>query len=101
MPCRFGDQAAAGMESGMARIDEVARTDALEWPARAGFIGYGVVHLIVAWMALEISWGRPPEEGGHFGAFQVLAGQRYGRWLLIAAVRRCGSSSTASSPGRR
>jgi hypothetical protein len=89
------------MESGMARIDEVTRIDALEWPARAGFIGYGVVHLIVAWMALEISWGRPPEEGGHFGAFQVLAGQRYGRWLLIAAVRRCGSSSTASSPGRR
>jgi hypothetical protein len=58
----------------------------LEWPARVGFIGYGVVHLIVAWMALEIGWGEAPQEGGHFGAFQILAGQPFGRWLLVTVA---------------
>jgi hypothetical protein len=76
----------SGADDARAVAHRAARSDMLEWPARVGFIGYGVVHLIVAWMALEIGWGRPPEEGGHFGAFQVLAGQPFGRWLLISAA---------------
>ena len=73
---------------GEARVaaQTAARSDLLEWPARIGFIGYGVVHLIVAWIALEIGWGQPPEEGGHFGAFQILADRPFGRGLLITAA---------------
>jgi hypothetical protein len=69
-----------------AAAHRAAHCDLLEWPARVGFVGYGVVHLIVAWMALETAWGQPPEEGGHFGAFQRLAAQPFGRWLLISAA---------------
>ncbi len=73
---------------GEARVaaQTAASSDLLEWPARIGFIGYGVVHLIVAWIALEIGWGQPPEEGGHFGAFQILADRPFGRGLLITAA---------------
>ena len=63
-----------------------APVEPLAWTARAGFILYGAVHLVVAWIALEIGWGRPPEEGSHFGALRIVADQPFGRVLLVAAA---------------
>jgi hypothetical protein len=56
----------------------------LEWLARAGFVGYGVTHLLVAWLALRIAFGKPGAEGDQSGALRTLAGQPAGRFLVGA-----------------
>jgi hypothetical protein len=50
---------------------------------RAGFIGYGLLHLAVAWLALQIAFGHSTNEGSQSGAFRLLAQQPLGRPLLI------------------
>jgi hypothetical protein len=56
----------------------------LELLARAGFIGYGIVHLLFAWLALQIAWGGSSEEGDQSGAMQKIAEQPMGKFLVIA-----------------
>jgi hypothetical protein len=52
-----------------------------------GLIAYGVVHLLIAWIALQIAWGKASEEGSHEGALHELAGKPFGNVLLwIVAV---------------
>lgn len=52
-----------------------------------GLIAYGVVHLLIAWIALQIAWGRASEEGSHEGALHELASKPFGGVLLwIVAV---------------
>jgi hypothetical protein len=43
-----------------------------------------VVHLLVAWLALQIAFGRPAGAGDQGGALYRLAGQPFGRYLVIA-----------------
>jgi Domain of Unknown Function (DUF1206) len=50
---------------------------------RGGFVGYGLLHLAVAWLALQIALGHPSDEGDQSGAFRVLLRQPFGRPLLI------------------
>jgi hypothetical protein len=57
---------------------------ALEVLTRAGFVGYGLLHLAVAWLALQIALGHSGVEGDQSGAFRVLLRQPLGRPLLIA-----------------
>ena len=40
-----------------ARAGGAGNSDALENLARVGLIAYGVVHLLVAWLALQLAWG--------------------------------------------
>jgi Domain of Unknown Function (DUF1206) len=61
-------------------------SNALEMLTRAGFIGYGLVHVAVAWLALQIALGRSAGEGDQSGAFHVLLRQPMGRVLVIAIV---------------
>jgi hypothetical protein len=56
----------------------------LETLTRLGLVGYGVLHLAVAWLALQIANGRPAAEGDQSGAFQLLAAQPLGRILVWA-----------------
>ncbi|WP_446213805.1 DUF1206 domain-containing protein [Micromonospora sp. IBSANI012] len=56
----------------------------LELLARAGFIGYGVVHLLFAWLALQIAFGNSGEEGNQNGALRTLGAQPMGKFLLVA-----------------
>jgi hypothetical protein len=55
----------------------------LEMLTRAGFVGYGLLHLAVAWLALQIAFGHTREEGDQSGAFRVLMHQPLGRPLLL------------------
>jgi len=64
----------------------VAEHPVLEVLARIGFIGYGVVHLLVAWLGLQIAFGRPAVEGDQGGALRTLAGQPFGRQLVLAVA---------------
>lgn len=58
----------------------------LELLARAGFVGYGIVHLLFAWLALQIAFGRPAGTGDQSGALRALAAQPLGGFLVIATA---------------
>jgi hypothetical protein len=51
---------------------------------RIGFVGYGLVHLLFAWLILQIAFGEPAEEGDQSGALRTLAEQPLGKFLVIA-----------------
>ncbi|MGC1212827.1 MAG: DUF1206 domain-containing protein [Micromonospora sp.] len=68
-----------------AAASQAANSRWLELLARAGFIGYGIVHLLFAWLALQIAFGRSSgKEGNQNGALRTLADQPMGKFLLIA-----------------
>jgi hypothetical protein len=74
-------QGAADPAMGTAR--EAGDSDTLEHLARIGLIAYGVVHLLVAWLALQMAWGggngQPADQSG---AMATLARQPLGTPLL-------------------
>ena len=57
-------------------------SDTLERLARVGLIAYGVVHLVVAWLALQLAWGGGGESADQSGAMATLAEQPFGKVLL-------------------
>jgi hypothetical protein len=63
-----------------------ARSNALETLTRIGFVGYGLLHLAVAWLAVQIALGHPTAEGDQAGAFRYLAEQPFGRFLLMVTI---------------
>ncbi|MEU4477339.1 DUF1206 domain-containing protein [Micromonospora sp. NPDC023966] len=63
---------------------QAANSRWLELLTRAGFIGYGIVHLLFAWLALQIAFGRSGEEGNQNGALRTLGAQPMGKFLLVA-----------------
>ena len=74
--------------TGTGKAGRAGNSDALENLARVGLIAYGVVHLLVAWIALQLAWGG---SNGHSadqsGAMSTLANQPFGKPLLwILAV---------------
>lgn len=56
--------------------------DGLENLARVGLLAYGVVHLLVAWLALQLAWGTSGESADQSGALQTLAESPLGKPLL-------------------
>jgi hypothetical protein len=63
-----------------------ANSTALETLARFGFIGYGLVHVLFAWLILQLALGRPADEGDQSGALRTLAGQPLGKFLVGAVA---------------
>lgn len=52
-----------------------------------GLAAYGVVHLLIAWIALQLAWGQSSQEASQQGALQELAGKPLGGVLLwIVAI---------------
>lgn len=52
-----------------------------------GLIAYGVVHLLIAWIALQLAWGGTSEQASQQGALQELASKPFGTAMLwIVAV---------------
>lgn len=49
---------------------------------KVGFIGYGLLHLALAWVAAQIAFGEGGQEGDQSGALQKLAEQPFGKVLL-------------------
>lgn len=72
--------------TGAARTGQQARhSELLKHGARVGLTAYGVVHLVVAWIALQIAWsgGGDASSGG---ALKTLAEQPFGRTMLWITV---------------
>jgi Domain of Unknown Function (DUF1206) len=73
-------QGAAGSAMGAAR--QAGESDGLELLARVGLIAYGVVHVLVAWLALQLAWGGGGESADQSGAMRTLAESPVGTPLL-------------------
>ncbi|OZV78802.1 hypothetical protein CA850_18930 [Micromonospora echinospora] len=70
--------------SAQATASRTANSRWLETLARVGFIGYGIVHLLFAWLALQIAFGQSSDDGDQSGALRTLAAQPMGKFLVVA-----------------
>jgi hypothetical protein len=78
-------QGTAGSALGAAH--QAGDSDGLEHLARVGLIAYGVVHVLVAWLALQLAWGSGGESADQSGAMATLAESPLGKPLLwVVAV---------------
>lgn len=64
------------------RIAEAADAPWLIRIGRVGLAGFGVIHLVVAWLALRMAWGRGAGEADETGALRTVAAQPLGELLL-------------------
>ncbi len=67
--------------------EQAQQSPALDRAVRLGQISYGVVHLLLAWLALQLVLGDRKEPVSKNGALHQLAGQPFGRvflWILAA-----------------
>ena len=64
-------------------VDRAAHSDTLENLARVGLIAFGVVHLLVAWLAIQLAWfGVSGESADQSGAMASLKATTFGTPLL-------------------
>lgn len=67
---------------------QVTRSRPATVAVRAGILAYGITHLLIAWIALQIAFGGGGGgQADQSGAFQALAAQPFGRvllWVLVA-----------------
>ena len=76
---------AADSAKGSAR--QAARSEPVKLAARVGLFAYGITHLLIAWLALQIAFGGGSgQEADQAGAFQTLAQQPFGKVLLWVLV---------------
>ena len=69
--------------SAMGAAQQAGNSDGLEHLARIGLIAYGVVHVLVAWIALQLAWfGGNGESADQSGAMSTLAESPVGKPLL-------------------
>jgi lysylphosphatidylglycerol synthetase-like protein (DUF2156 family) len=61
----------------------MATSRPLEILTRIGFVGYGLLYLAVAWLAVQLVVGHQSGETSQSGAFAALVQQPFGRFLLI------------------
>jgi hypothetical protein len=73
-------QGAAGSAMGAAR--QAGESDGLEHLARVGLLAFGLVHLLVAWLALQLAWGGGGKSADQSGAMRTLAESPIGKPLL-------------------
>ena len=75
--------------SAMRAARQAGNSDALEALARVGLVAYGIVHLLVAWLAVQLAWGGGGQSADQSGAMATLAKQPFGKpllWLLAAGL---------------
>ena len=49
--------------------------EAFTTAARLGFIGYGLTHALIGWLAVQVAWGHASDESDQSGAFRLIAQQ--------------------------
>ena len=62
--------------------EQAEHSDWLDKAIRVGLVAYGVVHLLIAWLALQLALGDHEGKPSSQGAMQQLAEQPYGEVLL-------------------
>ena len=74
------------MQHAQNTANRAADSKLLEYLTRAGFIGYGIVHLLFAWLALQVAFGTPSKDSYQSGALQKLAEQPLGKTLVVLVI---------------
>jgi hypothetical protein len=64
------------------RAREVTDHPVLTHVARLGLVAYGLMHLLIAWLALRLAWGREGNDADQTGALQTVADGPAGHALL-------------------
>jgi Domain of Unknown Function (DUF1206) len=68
---------------GTAAVHQAAHSDSLEHLARIGLIAYGLVHVLIGWLAFQLAWfGGGGESADQSGALSTLAESPLGGPLL-------------------
>lgn len=81
-------------EDAAEEVDRNARNSTtLEWSVRAGLLGYGVIHLLVAWVAIRLVYGEGGGRATSKGALAQLAESGAGR--IVLAVMALGFAALA------
>ena len=72
------------------KAEQATRSASLELLARAGLIAYGVVHLLIGWLAIQIAWsGSSSRSADTSGALRTVASQTFGQvlvWLIAVGL---------------
>lgn len=66
------------------RARAAERSSWLDHAVRFGLVAYGVVHLLIGWLALQLALHRAEGEASGSGALHELAGQPFGTVMLLA-----------------
>ena len=76
--------------SGGGKAEQVGDSEALKALARAGLIAYGVVHLLIGWLALQLAWGAGASRNADLsGALGTVSDQPVGKillWLVVVGL---------------
>jgi Domain of Unknown Function (DUF1206) len=73
-------------ESAPRSARQVAQSKPVKMGARIGILAYGITHLLIAWLALQVAFGQGGEQADQRGAFQTLAEGPGGKALLWVLV---------------
>ena len=66
--------------------ERVHQSDGLDHAVRVGLVAYGVVHLLVGWLALQVAFGEQARSASSTGAMHALANQPLGAFLVWAVA---------------
>lgn len=66
--------------------ESVHRSGWLDHAIRAGLVAYGVVHLLVAWLAVQLAFGEKQDSASNSGALHYLAEQPLGEMLVLGVA---------------
>ena len=70
---------------------QLHRSTALELVMRVGIVAFGLVHLLIAWIALDLAWTTDKRSANSRGALHSLAAQPFGGVLLwVTAIALVG-----------
>lgn len=75
---------------GRGKAEQVGDSASLKALARFGLIAYGVVHLLIGWLALQLAWGGGASRSADLsGALRTVADQPLGKillWLVVVGL---------------
>lgn len=78
------------IESAAAQYDRIGRraedSDLLDHAVRVGLVSYGVVHLLLAWLAVQLAFGERSGQASNSGALHQLAESGLGRGSLYVVA---------------
>ena len=69
-------------QSANSNAKQAATSRPMKVAARVGILAYGVTHLLIGVLALQVAFGQGGEQASESGAFQAIVDQSFGRILL-------------------
>jgi uncharacterized membrane protein YidH (DUF202 family) len=83
---RPGSAAKTAANSADSTAKGVANSQAVKTGVRIGLAAYGVTHLLIAWIALQVAFGGGGEQANQKGAFQEIGDNAFGKvmlWIIV------------------